>query len=98
MTERGAGMSTAVTNGPKFKRVMRTCVKTLRDMAAYKFGRAFRKRLRELAENKDSLTKAERVELSYLVDFWQKRTLEKLRAQVALKYLDEILPDLVSSK
>ena len=89
-------MPTVVTNGPKLKRAMRTCAKTLRRLAAYKFDRAFQKRLRELSENKEHLTEAERAELSRLVAFWQRRTLEKLEAQVALKYLSEVGPELAS--
>lgn len=86
-------MPTAVSNGQQLKRAVRTCAKTLRRLARYKFGRAFVKRLRELAEDKDSLTKAERAELSILVDFWQKRTNEKLDAQLALQYLCEVFPE-----
>jgi hypothetical protein len=67
-------------------------------MASYDFEEPIQKRLLELSENKESLNKAEREELTALVEFWQRRTIEKLEAQVALKLLGEVVPELVSPK
>lgn len=89
-------MSTLVTNGRQMKRAVRTCAKTLRRIARYKFGRAFVKRLRELSEEKSGLTAAERAELAVLVDFWQKRTNEMLEAQLALEYLSKAFPEVAT--
>lgn len=88
-------MATVSTTKPPFKRAMDSCVSALRRMAAYELEEPIQKRLLELSENKEFLKKAEREELMALVEFWQKRTIEKLEAQVALKLLRQVLPDLV---
>ena len=53
-------------------------------------------RMHELGERKEYLTQAEQDELLALVDFAQKRTMEKLEAQAALVRLRAALPGLVS--
>jgi hypothetical protein len=77
---------------------MGTCVTALRRMATYELEAPIQQRLLELSENKEFLTRPERDELAALVDFWQKRTLEKLEAQVALKLLGDVLPEVVGAK
>jgi hypothetical protein len=67
-------------------------------MATYELEAPIQQRLLELSENKEFLTRPERDELAALVDFWQKRTLEKLEAQVALKLLGDVLPEVVGAK
>ena len=77
---------------------MGSCVSALRRMADYELEGPIQQRLLQLSENKEFLTHAERGELAALVDFWQKRTLEKLEAQVALKLLGEVIPEVVLPK
>jgi hypothetical protein len=67
-------------------------------MATYELEGPIQQRLLQLSENKELMTRSERKELAALVDFWQKRTLEKLEAQVALKLLGEVLPEVVGAK
>jgi hypothetical protein len=50
--------------------------------------------MHELGENKEFLGPEEHAELMELVDFAQGRTLEKLKALVALKRLREAIPSL----
>jgi hypothetical protein len=52
--------------------------------------------MHELGERKEYLTQAEHDELLALVEFAQKRTIEKLEAQTALARLRAALPGLVS--
>ncbi|HXG09486.1 MAG TPA: hypothetical protein VNK04_06825 [Gemmataceae bacterium] len=89
---------TVSTNKPPLERAVGSCVSALRRIAAYELEEPIQKRLLELSENKEFLKKAEREELMALIDFWQKRTIEKLEAQVALKLLGQVFPDLVSPK
>ena len=50
----------------------------------------------ELGERKEFLDATEYAELMALVSFAQQRTLEKLEAEVALKRLESVYPDLGS--
>jgi hypothetical protein len=90
-------LATVSTSKPQFKRALDACVSALRRMAEYELEKPINKRLLELSENKEFLTKAEKEELAALVDFWQKRTIEKLEAQVALKLLTQVFPDFISA-
>jgi len=65
-------------------------------MAGYELHATLTQRMHELGERKEYLTQAEHDELLALVDFAQKRTIEKLEAQAALARLRAALPDLVS--
>jgi hypothetical protein len=65
-------------------------------MADYELKPSLHRRMHELGERKEYLTQAEYDELLALVDFAQKRTIEKLEAQVALARLRAALPGLVS--
>jgi hypothetical protein len=65
-------------------------------MAAYELHPTLTQRMRELGKRKEYLTQAEHDELLALVDCAQKRTMEKLEAQVALARLRAALPGLVS--
>jgi hypothetical protein len=53
--------------------------------------------MQELAEREEFLDSAEHDELMALVDFSQRRSIEKLEAQLALKRLGEVLPELVAA-
>jgi hypothetical protein len=46
-----------------------------------------------LGERKEFLTPAEHAELMALASFAQRRTIEKLEAELALRQLDAILPE-----
>lgn len=51
-----------------------------------------------LGERKEFLGKGEHDEFLALVAFAQRRSIEKLDAQVALKRLNELLPDMAAGK
>ncbi len=89
-------MKTVSTEDPQFQSAIETCAATLRRMAVYKLDPALARRMRELGERKEFLNEAEHEELLALVDFAQKRTVEKLEAQVALDRLRTALPGMLS--
>jgi hypothetical protein len=82
---------------PKFLRAIQSCVQTLRRLAEYELPAALNQRLQQLGEQKEFLDPAAHQDLLALVAFSQQRTLEKLEAQVALKRLREVFPELVDA-
>lgn len=73
---------------------LRDCVTTLRAVAESKLTASLQRRMHELGERKETLTKEEHDELLALVEFAEERTLEKLRAMLALKRLEQTAPEL----
>jgi hypothetical protein len=82
---------------PKLNSALRSCWHALRHLAEYQLDPSLDQRLQDLGERKEFLNPVEHAELMALVDFTQKRTLEKLEAQVALERLREFFPDLVDA-
>ena len=89
-------MPTVSTEDPQFQSAIEACAVALRRLAEYELHPTLTQRMHELGERKEYLTQAEYDELLALVDFAQKRTIEKLEAQVALARLRAALPGLVS--
>jgi hypothetical protein len=73
---------------------LQSCVHALRLLAESEMPPRLADRLQALGENKEFLSETERDELSALVDFWRRRAVEKLEAQVALKRLQAKFPTL----
>jgi hypothetical protein len=84
------------------KKVIRSAlapsVSALRRLARYKLEPPLDRRMHALGERKEFLGKEEHDELMALVNFAQRRSIEKLEAQVALKRLNELLPDVAAGK
>jgi len=89
-------MTTVSTEDPQFQAAIEACAVALRRMAAYELNPTLTQRMHELGERKEYLTQTEYDELLALVEFAQKRTIEKLEAQTALARLRAALPGLVS--
>jgi hypothetical protein len=89
-------MTIVSTDDPHFQAAIEACAVALRRMAAYELNPTLTQRMHELGERKEYLTQAEHDELLALVEFAQKRTIEKLEAQMALARLRAALPGLVS--
>jgi hypothetical protein len=89
-------MTTVSTADPQFQSAIKACVVALKRMADYELNATFSQRMHELGERKEYLSPEEHEELLALVDFTQKRTMEKLEAQAALSRLRAALPDLLS--
>ena len=89
-------MTTVSTEDPQFQSAIEACAGALRRMAAYELNSTWTQRMHALGERKEYMKQAEHDELLALVDFTQKRTMEKLEAQAALARLRAALPGLVS--
>jgi hypothetical protein len=81
---------------PNFRSAIKAVLTTLRGVAGYDLEMPLAHRMQDLSERKEFLNAEEHAELIALVDFSQRRTIEKLEAQVALKRLGEIIPELVT--
>ncbi len=80
---------------PRFGAALELCVGALRRVADYRLDDALNRRMQELGERKEFLTAEEHAELMSLVAFTERRTRERLDAQLALSRLGEVLPELV---
>ena len=89
-------MTTVSTDDPKFQTAIEACTVALRRMADYELNPTLSQRRHELGERKEYLSSDEHEELLAVVDFTQKRTVEKLEAQTALSRLRAALPGLLS--
>ena len=90
-------MATDLITDPNRLNALRSCVRPLQRLASYELEPSFDRRMHELGERKEFLNSDEHDELLALVAFVQQRTLEKLEAEVALKHLQEVFPDLVDA-
>jgi hypothetical protein len=81
---------------PGFRSAIKTVVASLRRAASYELEAPLAHRMQELSERKEFLAAAEHDELMALIDFSQRRTVEKLEAELALKRLGDVLPELVT--
>ena len=90
-------VSDVVRNEPELESALGLCIGSLRRIAEYELDDAVNCRMRSLGERKEFLSDEEHGELMSLVDFTERRTREKLDAQLALKRLGEFLPELVQS-
>ena len=88
-------MATVSTSEPRFQQAFHSCVSALRRVAEYRLDPAINEHLRELSERKEFLGSGEHAELLALVRFTQQRSIEKLEAEVALRQLKELFPELV---
>ena len=89
-------MSMLSTVEPGFQSAMHAVVTSLRGVAGYELETALADRMLDLSERKEFLGPAEHDELMALVEFSQRRTVEKLEAQLALKRIGEILREVVT--
>jgi hypothetical protein len=79
---------------PTWKDAAATSAAALRRVAGYALPSALDRRLLDLGERKDALTPDERAELLAWVAFTQERSAEKLAAELALRRLAAVCPDL----
>jgi len=89
-----AAVSTA---DPRLQAALNECVTSLDGLAHYTLDPAIEKRLRDLGERKEFLDAQEHDELLALVAFTERRTIEKLGADHALKRLREVVPELLET-
>jgi hypothetical protein len=77
---------------------LRVSYEALRDIASYALDPTVAERMRDLGERKDLLGEAEYKELLALVDLTQRLTVEKLRAELAIKRIEALCPELVQAQ
>lgn len=87
-------MAAVLTEDPQLQSAVQACAGTLQKLADYELDPALDRQLHQLGERKEFLSQAEHEELLALVDFAQKRTIEKLEAQAVLERLHTALPGL----
>jgi hypothetical protein len=86
-------MTTLTTVDSQVRAALETCVSSLNKLASYELESALQRRLEDLGARKEFLGPAEHDELLALVEFSQRRTIEALEAQLALKRLREAFPN-----
>jgi hypothetical protein len=79
---------------PQVEAALRASYEALHEIASYTLEPTIAERMLDLGERKELLNEEEHKELLALVDFSQRRTIEKLRAELALKRIEAIYPDL----
>lgn len=81
---------------PQWRAALLSSVAALRRVASYTLPPELDRRGLELGERKDALTEDERAELLAWVEFTQQRSAEKLEAEVALRRLVSVCPELAN--
>jgi hypothetical protein len=87
-------MSAPPVASPDWDAALTASAHALRRVAGYTLPPALDRRILDLGERKDDLTAAERAELLAWVAFTQDRSAEKLEAEVALRRLAAVCPEL----
>lgn len=85
------------TAEPAWRSALASSAAALRRLAGYALPAALDRRMLDLAERKESLSPDERAELLEWVAFTQQRAAEKLEAEVALRRLAAVCPELVTT-
>ena len=89
-------MATPAVTEPAWEAALTASTAALRHLANYSLPAALDRRILDLGERKESLAPAERDELFAWVAFTQQRSAEKLEAEVALKRLTAVCPELAA--
>lgn len=90
-------MSSATLEAPDQAKALHACRRALRRIAEYELDPSIDQHMLDLGERKENLDDAEHAELMALVAFTQRRTIEKLEAEVALQRLESAYPELATS-
>ena len=72
-------------------------MKALHRLANYELESGIQHRMQELGGRKEFLSESEHAELLSLVEFSERRTIEKLEAEVALQQLKAAAPELLQA-
>lgn len=89
-------MATAVTTSSNSARrkALRACAAALRLAADYRLPNALQRKLRKALNEKEHVSPSQHRELLVLVEAAQERSLQKVKAQVALQQLLQAFPEL----
>jgi hypothetical protein len=86
-------MTTLAIDELQVRAALETCATSLNKLAGYQLEPALQRRLDDLGARKEFLDPAEHDELLALVEFSQRRTIDALEAQLALRRLREAFPN-----
>jgi len=90
-----APLSTSQWLHPELRSALDLCVSSLRRVASSDLGLGLERRLSALQERKEFLSDDEHQELLAMVRFAEARAVERLEAELALRRLREVAPDLM---
>ena len=76
------------------RKALRACADALRLTADFRLPNALQRKLRKTLDEKESASPSEHRELLMLVEAAQERSLQKVKAQVALQQLLQAFPEL----
>ena len=88
-------LSISAKDNVEFEAALDQCVAALRKTANLELSSKLEDRLCDLNERKEFLSQQEHEQLLLLVDVMHLRSIEKIEAQLALKRLRNILPEVV---
>lgn len=89
-------MSAPAPVEPARQAALASSASALRRVASYALPPELDRRILDLGERKETLTPDERAELLAWVAFTQQRSAEKLEAEVALRRLADVFPELAT--
>jgi hypothetical protein len=89
-------MSAETQTEPEWKPALMASAAALRRLADYKLPPELDRRLHELGERKESLSPDERAEYLAWIAFTEERSIEKMRAELALHSLAAVCPEVAS--
>ncbi len=78
-------MDSVATLAPDFVSALEEAADVLRSVAEFELADGLLRRMRELGENKETCSPAEREEHRQLAEFWRRQTLCKIRAFNAVR-------------
>ena len=76
------------------RKALRSCAEALRVAVDYRLPNLLQRKLRKALDEKERVSPSEHRELLVLVDAAQERSLQKVKAQVALQQLLQAFPEL----
>ncbi len=85
---------TTTPNNSIRRKALRACAKALRVAANYQLPAPLQRKLRKTLDDKERTSPAGHEELLVLVEVAQERSLQKVKAQVALQQLLQAFPEL----
>jgi hypothetical protein len=89
-------MSATAPTEPAWQTALASSASALRRLASYSLPPELDRRILDLGERKETLNPAEREELLAWVTFTQQSSAEKLEAEVALRRLAAVFPELTT--
>ena len=91
-------MPTVSAPAPQDEAALQESYEALREIASYRLDPTIAEYMLDLGERKDLLDEAQHKKLMALVDLTQRLTFEKLRAELAMKRIEALCPELAQAQ